>query len=91
MAHHWCQLWVGAASQVTGPDLARSIYDVLANIPALSAEEGTPLTSWCGAEAAAARGGAENAQKRRKRRRLEAQVLHPGAGQAVSMEILDMT
>ena len=62
------------SSQVTQQDLARSIYDVLSNIPALAGKEETPLTSWCGADAAAARGGAENPQKRRKRRRLEAQV-----------------
>lgn len=67
------------ASQVTHQDLARSIYDMLSNIPALLPEEATPLPSWCGSDAAAARGGAENPQKRRKRRRLEAQVACMGA------------
>ncbi len=50
-------------------DLARSAYDVLANIH--PGAEVDAQHSWSGADAAAAKGQSENAQKRRKRKRLE--------------------
>lgn len=62
--------------QVALPDLARSTYDVLAQIPHdlrrlagdEKAEMEEELQSWCGSLAAAANSG-ESSQKRRKRKR----------------------
>lgn len=64
------------------------MFDVLSNIPASAeGEEGAQPASWCGADVVAAIGSAESSQKRRKRRRLAAEVrcscavmecLHPG-------------
>ena len=61
--------------QVPLPDLARSAYDVLAQIPHDfrrsigddKAEMEEQLSSWCGSLAAAANAG-ESSQKRRKRK-----------------------
>ena len=62
--------------QVAALDLARSAYDVLANIQA--DVEVDAQHSWSGLDAAAAKGGAENSQKRRKRKRLGVNPLqHP--------------
>lgn len=54
--------------QAPTPDL-RCMYDVLANVP--PEFDADALKSWCGADTAAARGGVESSQKRRKRKRLE--------------------
>ena len=62
--------------QVSGPDLARAVYDVLSNIPGEWCQEGAEGTQplpWCGANAAAPSGAAESAQTRRKRKRLGAE------------------
>ena len=70
-----------AVLQVAASDLARSAYDLLANVQA--DVEVDPQHSWCGLDAAAAKGGAESSQKRRKRKRLEviplqSPLLHKG-------------